>query len=66
MPLDVRSECETTSPSTHPPKNSGGVAAQNARIQPPESLGNAAQMRWSAGEWIFRQMQMKIPKVYWR
>ena len=30
------------------------------------SLGNAAQMRWSSGEWIFRQMQMKISKVYWR
>jgi len=22
-------------------------------------------MRWSAGEWIFRQMQMQISKVYW-
>ena len=29
-------------------------------------LGNTAQMRWSAGEWIFRQMQMQISKVYWR
>jgi len=28
--------------------------------------GNTVQMRWSAGEWIFRQMQMQIPKVYWR
>ena len=23
-------------------------------------------MRWSAGEWIFRQMQTQISKVYWR
>ena len=28
--------------------------------------GNTAQMRWSAGEWIFRQMQMQILKIYWR
>ena len=31
-----------------------------------EIWGNTAQMRWSAGEWIFRQMQMQISKVYWR
>ena len=31
-----------------------------------EIQGNTAQMRWSAGEWIFRQMQMQISKVYWR
>ena len=29
-------------------------------------LGDTAQTRWSAGEWIFRQMQMQISKVYWR
>ena len=28
--------------------------------------GDTAQTRWSAGEWIFRQMQMQISKVYWR
>ena len=33
-----------------------------------ETEGNTAQMRRLAGEWIFRQMQMQmqIPKVYWR
>ena len=31
-----------------------------------EISGNTAQMRRLAGEWIFRQMQMQIPKVYWR
>ena len=31
-----------------------------------ETEGNTAQMRRLAVEWIFRQMQMQIPKVYWR
>ncbi len=31
-----------------------------------ETEGNTAQMRRLAGKWIFRQMQMQIPKVYWR
>ena len=31
-----------------------------------ETEGNTAQMRRLAGEWIFRQMQTQIPKVYWR
>ena len=31
-----------------------------------ETEGNTAQMRRLADEWIFRQMQMQIPKVYWR
>ena len=28
--------------------------------------GYSAQMRRLADEWIFRQMQMQIPKVYWK
>ncbi len=30
-----------------------------------EMQRSTAQMRWSVGEWIFRQMQMQILKVYW-
>ena len=33
--------------------------------EPTPNQGNTVQMRWSAGEWIFRQMQMQISKVYW-